>query len=78
MVTTLASNPPMNASAILVPELGAAATCLSCHTKDATLTHGAVAAGAGWRCRRCGQQWDADRLATVAAYDGWVSARGGA
>ena len=77
MVTTLASNPPMNASALLVPELGGLATCLSCHTKDATLTNDAVAAGADWRCRRCGQQWDAGRLVTVAAYDRWVSARGG-
>ena len=78
MVTALASDAPMNASAVLVPELGGLATCLSCHAEDATLTNGAVAAGAGWNCRRCGQQWDASRLATVAAYDAWVSARAGA
>jgi len=68
----------MTASATLVPELAGLATCLSCHTEDATLTNSAVAAGADWRCRRCGQQWDAGRLATVAAYDLWLSARGGA
>jgi len=68
----------MNASAMLVPELGGLATCLSCHTEDATLSLDAVATGAEWRCRRCGQQWDASRLANVAAYDAWVSARAGA
>jgi len=34
----------------------------------------ALAAGAAWRCPRCGQQWDAGRLATVAAYDEYVAA----
>ena len=78
MVTALASNPPMNASAMLVPELGGLATCLSCHTEDATLSNDAVATGAEWRCRRCGQQWDAGRLAKVAAYAVWESERASA
>jgi hypothetical protein len=37
------------------------------------MTNVAVGAGAGWRCARCGQQWDAVRLATVAAYAVWLS-----
>jgi len=65
----------MNASAALAPELAGAATCPSCHTADLTLTDSAVAAGADWRCRRCGQQWDAGRLTKVAAYEVWVSER---
>ena len=44
------------------------ATCPLCHTTDASLTDDELAAGGGWRCIRCGQQWDARRLATVAAY----------
>ena len=75
MVTTLVSSPPMKPSATLVPEPAGRATCPSCHTEDATLTNGAVAAGADWRCRRCGQQWDSRRLATGAAYAVWLSAR---
>ena len=75
MVSTVASRPPMSAAATLAPELAGLATCPSCHTEDATLTNGAVSAGADWRCRRCGQRWDARRLATVAAYDAWVAGR---
>ena len=75
VVSTVASGPPMNASATLVPERAGLVTCLSCHTEHATLTHSAVAAGADWRCRRCGQQWDSRRLATGAAYAVWLSAR---
>ena len=51
------------------------AICPSCHTADLTLTDSAVAAGADWRCRRCGQQWDAGRLAKVAAYAVWETER---
>ena len=39
------------------------------------MTNGAVDAGADWRCARCGQQWDAVRLAAVAAYNVWLSER---
>jgi hypothetical protein len=48
------------------------ATCPLCHTTNASLSDEALAAGEGWRCPRCGQQWDAHRLATVAAYAAWV------
>ena len=51
------------------------AACPSCHTTDAMMTAGALAAGAGWRCGRCGQQWTASRIATVAAYAVWVAGR---
>jgi len=46
------------------------ATCPLCHT-SATLTQSALEAGGDWRCVRCGQHWDARRLATVAAYAAW-------
>lgn len=51
------------------------ATCPACHVVDATVTNAALAVGCDWRCRRCGQMWDKRRLATVAAYDVWESAR---
>jgi hypothetical protein len=41
-----------------------------CHT-SATLSQSALEAGGDWRCVRCGQHWDAARLATVAAYAAW-------
>jgi hypothetical protein len=51
------------------------AACPSCHTTDAAMTYGSMAAGAGWRCGRCGQQWTASRMATVAAYTAWAADR---
>lgn len=50
------------------------ATCPMCHTPG-TLTRSALERGSDWRCGRCGQQWDAARLATVAAYAAWVVER---
>jgi hypothetical protein len=47
-------------------------TCPMCHTAHPSLTDAAVDAGDGWRCSRCGQQWDAERLLTVSAYEAWV------
>lgn len=49
------------------------AVCPRCHTVDAT-PMSAVVAGAAWRCARCAQRWDIDRLTTVADYDAWVVA----
>jgi ribosomal protein L37AE/L43A len=46
-------------------------TCPLCHT-SATLAQSALKAGGDWRCVRCGQRWDAARLATVAAYAAWT------
>jgi ribosomal protein L37AE/L43A len=47
------------------------ATCPMCHA-PASLTQSALAAGGDWQCVRCGQHWDAARLAAVAAYAAWV------
>lgn len=44
-------------------------TCPLCHTVDHTITSEALASGGSWTCARCGQGWDAARLATVAAYE---------
>ena len=49
------------------------ATCPLCHTRHASLAQQALEAGDGWRCSRCGQRWDARRLATVAAHAAWVA-----
>lgn len=51
------------------------ATCPRCHAVDTTMTNAALAAGGDWQCRRCAQRWDKSRIATVAAYDAWESAR---
>lgn len=51
------------------------ATCPKCHAVDTTMTAATVAGGGDWRCRRCAQLWDQSRIATVAAYDAWESAR---
>jgi predicted Zn finger-like uncharacterized protein len=47
------------------------ATCPMCHT-SARLSQSALEAGGAWRCVRCGQHWDAARLAAVAAYAAWT------
>ena len=48
-------------------------TCPSCHTTHGSLTQEALQAGGVWVCVRCGQGWDAHRLATVAAYAVWAA-----
>lgn len=45
--------------------------CAMCHTLALPLGDAAIAAGAQWQCERCGQHWDAARLAKVAAYAAW-------
>jgi len=50
------------------------ATCPMCHT-SASLAQSALEAGGDWRCVRCGQRWDAARLAAVAAYAAWAGDR---
>ena len=52
------------------------AVCPMCHT-SATVTQSAIEAGGDWRCVRCGQHWDARRLATVAPYAEWARDRVG-
>jgi ribosomal protein L37AE/L43A len=51
------------------------AACPLCHTASARLADAAFAAGGLWRCTTCGQNWTAQRLATVAAYAAWVAGR---
>lgn len=46
------------------------ATCPMCHT-SATPSQSELETGGAWRCVRCGQHWDAARLAAVAAYAAW-------
>ena len=63
-----------HATAVLLedePEILRSATCPMCHT-SAPLPQSALEAGGDWRCVRCGQHWDAARLATVAAYAAWI------
>ncbi|NOT26764.1 MAG: hypothetical protein HOP16_11745 [Acidobacteria bacterium] len=48
------------------------AICPMCHT-SATLSQGALDAGGDWRCVRCGQHWDASRVAVVTAYAAWAA-----
>lgn len=60
-------------SALLNAEETALVICPLCHTADARLTEKALAAGGDWRCRTCGQNWTAGRLATSAAYAVWAA-----
>jgi len=65
---------PSHASVALLadePEVPQSVMCPMCHT-PASLTQFALDAGGAWQCVRCGQQWNAARLATVAAYAAWV------
>ena len=62
-----------HATAVLLdgePDIVRLATCPMCHT-SATLSLSALEDGGEWQCVRCGQHWDAARLATVAAYAAW-------
>jgi hypothetical protein len=56
------------------PDAVRSVTCPMCHA-GASLTQHALDAGGAWRCVRCGQHWDADRLKAVAAYAVWVADR---
>lgn len=62
----------MNTTALRIsaggPEGAPMATCPLCHTVESTISNAALAGGASWRCGRCGQRWDAERLDTAAAY----------
>jgi hypothetical protein len=48
------------------------ATCPLCHTVDAAMTASALTAGGYWLCTRCGQEWDARRLAVRVAYTEFI------
>jgi transcription elongation factor Elf1 len=59
--------------AVVAPE--GFATCPTCHMVNTALTNASVDTGGNWRCARCGQSWDKHRVAAVAAYAAWDSAR---
>jgi ribosomal protein L37AE/L43A len=63
---------PVELAAVQAP------ACPMCHTHDRSLTREALAAGAEWRCVRCGQLWNAARLATAAAYARYMHQAGSA
>jgi hypothetical protein len=70
----LRSVPAPRAAAALIddePDVLAAATCPMCQTRS-SLSHTGVESGSAWRCVRCGQQWEANRLAAVAGYAAWA------
>ena len=73
MASDSSSRPSLSPLPAIAPALVGFATCPSCHTVDATVTNLALSGGADWHCARCGQRWDALRLATAAAYSAWVS-----
>ena len=70
-----APNQRRPAPALATPGALEFAICPSCHTADAALTNDAIAKGADWHCGRCGQNWNAGRLATAGAYTAWAGAR---
>jgi transposase len=61
----------------VTPESGAttSVSCPLCHTVAPPMTSEALAAGGGWRCPQCHQNWSAARLATVAAYATYCAGR---
>ena len=56
----------------LAGDVSRLATCPLCHTVHPSLTTAALEAGGDWHCSRCGQLWNAVRLANDAAYAAWV------
>jgi transcription elongation factor Elf1 len=66
---------PTNAARPHTSERVDLAVCPTCHRQDPLVTIAALDTGASWHCGRCGQRWDAERLATVAAYLSWVANR---
>jgi hypothetical protein len=50
-------------------------TCPSCQTPHPVPADDASATDSDWQCVRCGQRWSPGRLATVAQYAAWLSAR---
>ncbi len=49
---------------------GSRVVCPLCHTPTSMMAN-ALAAGGEWDCTRCGQNWNAGRLAAVSAYAVW-------
>jgi hypothetical protein len=66
------SQPPVTTALVGEPDALLLVTCPMCHTPS-SLTQSGLDTGSTWRCDRCGQHWNASRLATVAAYAAWVA-----
>lgn len=47
--------------------------CRLCHTVHSESS--AADTSRPWRCTRCGQHWDAARIAAVENYERWAKAR---
>jgi hypothetical protein len=69
----LPPSPSRTTTIELDPDVLQPAICPLCHT---TQSFALPQGGAEWQCGRCGQRWDAARLATVAEYVASVVARG--
>ena len=69
----VAPRPSLNSPSTLPPDPVGLAKCPSCQTEDPSVMNIAVSAGADWQCSRCGSRWNANRVATVAAYEEWLS-----
>jgi len=52
-------------------DVTATIACPLCHMHG-PVPAGEASAAVGWRCTRCGQSWDGDRLAAVASYAIWL------
>ena len=65
--------PSIGALLEAAPDTSRLVACPRCHLSHGSLTQEALETGEGWRCIRCGQEWDARRLATVAAYAVWAA-----
>jgi len=46
-----------------------------CHTNASSAAALDLQSGGAWRCVRCGQHWNAERLTAVARYADWVAER---
>jgi signal transduction histidine kinase len=66
--------PAMPAPLEIETQIPQPVTCPLCHVAS-SLTAAALTAGGYWRCARCGQDWDAARLAGYADYAAWVDER---
>jgi hypothetical protein len=69
--------PDVSTISTIVPAPTGLVSCPGCHTVHPSLTRESLDAGDCWQCQRCGQQWNARRLATVEAYEAWCAEHNG-
>src|SRR5689334_16817047 len=72
------TRPPLiaghTAAALAPTDVLQSVACPMCRTL-ASVTQASIEVGGDWRCVRCGQHWDARRLAAVAGYAEWAGER---